>query len=89
MKEIRYTSRFKKDVKRLKRSGKNFANFKSVIEQLAQGETLAPKYRDHKLIGEYIGTRECHIAPDWLLIYEADDDELILVRTGAHAKLFR
>jgi len=89
MKEIRYTSRFKKDVKRLKKGGKDFTNFKSVIEQLVKGETLVPKYRDHKLIGEYIGTRECHIAPDWLLIYETSEDELVLIRTGTHAKLFR
>ncbi len=89
MKEIRYTSRFKKDVKQLKKSGKNFTVFKAVIAQLAKGEMLAPKYRDHKLIGEYKGTRECHIAPDWLLIYEATENELVLVRTGMHTKLFR
>jgi len=89
MKAIKYTSRFKKDVKRLKKSGKTFTSFKKVIEQLAQGETLALKYRDHKLIGEYKGSRECHIAPDWLLIYELTENELILIRSGAHAVLFK
>ena len=88
MKTIRYTTRFKKDVKRLKKSGRDFTDFKKVIEQLARGETLAPKYRDHKLLGAYAGTRECHIAPDWLLIYEATATELVLIRSGSHALLF-
>jgi len=62
-----------------------------VLELLVNGEKLPPKYRDHKLGGEYLGTRECHIAPDWLLIYEVIEDELVLylTRTGSHAKLFK
>jgi len=88
MKKISRTNRFKKDVKKMKKRGKSFDVFKQVIQQLAQGEILDEKFRDHKLIGNYVGTRECHIEPDWLLIYENHDDELILIRTGTHSDLF-
>lgn len=88
MKIIRYTSHFKRDVKNLTKSGRDFTVFKEVIDRLAGGQSLPARYRDHKLIGEYIGARECHIAPDWLLIYESTADELVLVRTGRHAALF-
>ena len=86
MKKISSTNRFKKDIK--KKGGKSFDVFKQVIQQLAQGESLDEKFRDHKLIGNYVGTRECHIEPDWLLIYEDHDDKLILIRTGTHSDLF-
>ena len=72
----------------MNKRGKSFEVFKLVIQQLAQGEPLDAKFRDHKLIGNYVGTRECHIEPDWLLIYEDHDDELILIRTGTHSDLF-
>jgi mRNA interferase YafQ len=88
MKQIYRTSRFKKDVKRLKNQGKDLSTFKQVIRQLAEGVELEEKYRDHKLIGEFKGKRECHIEPDWLLIYESGEDDLILVRTGSHSELF-
>lgn len=88
MKLIRRTSRFKKDVKRMQRRGKQFNEFKNVVRKLATGELLSAKYQDHPLAGQYQGTRECHIQPDWLLIYEATDEELILIRTGSHADLF-
>ncbi len=88
MRAIHRTSQFKKDVKRMKRRNKGFAEFKKVIEALVHGQTLDERYRDHALIGQYKGTRECHIAPDWLLIYEISANELILVRTGTHADLF-
>jgi len=88
MKKISRTNRFKKDVKKMKKRGKSFDVFKQVIQQLAHGEPLDEKFRDHKLIGNYVGTRECHIEPDWLLIYEDHDDELILIRTGTHSDLF-
>ena len=88
MKKIIRTNRFEKDVKKMKKRGKSFGKFKEIIITLAKGLPLAPKYKDHKLVGNYMGTRECHIEPDWLLIYEASEEELILVRTGTHSDLF-
>lgn len=91
MRNIKVRKSFEKDLKRLKKSG-NFDLDKlyEVVEKLANGEVLIEKYKDHKLKGNYIGCRECHISPDWLLIYEIRDDELILIlnRTGSHSDLF-
>ena len=89
MRAIHRTSQLKKDIKRMKKRGKKFEKFKEVIRRLAADETLEAKYRDHLLVGQYKGTRECHIEPDWLLIYELSESELILVRTGSHSELFR
>ena len=89
MRSIRYTSQFKKDVKRIRKRGKDFAKLKVVIEKLAAGEELEARYRDHALVGNYRGARDCHIESDWLLIYEIADEELILVRTGSHSDLFK
>ena len=69
--------------------GKDMRKFKEVLQTLVEGEQLAPQYRDHPLLGQYIGSRECHIEPDWLLVYEATDETVILIRTGFHADLFR
>ena len=88
MKPISRTNRFEKDVKKMKKRGKSFSVFKQVITNIANNEILEPKFKDHKLVGDYGGTRECHIEPDWLLIYINTKDELILVRTGTHADLF-
>ena len=88
MRAIRQTSQFKRDIKRAKKRGKDFSKLKEVIERLARGETLEARYRDHALTGAYRGARDCHIEPDWLLIYELPEDELVLVRTGTHADLF-
>ncbi len=88
MKKIFRTNRFKKDVKKMKKSGKSFDVFKKVIQLLVQGEPLDEKFRDHKLSGNYVGTRECNIEPDWLLIYLDQDDELTLIRTGTYSDLF-
>ncbi|MGM0738840.1 MAG: type II toxin-antitoxin system YafQ family toxin [Bacteroidota bacterium] len=88
MKMIIRTTRFEKDVKKMKKRGKSFGGFKELIITLAKGKPLAPKYKDQKLVGNYTGTRECHIEPDWLLIYEPTEDELILIRTGTHSDLF-
>lgn len=87
---IKYESTFKKDFKRIVRRGYNIKLLENVIEMLAQGETLPEKYRDHNLIGDYKDCRECHITPDWLLIYKVDGNELILylTRTGTHSDLF-
>lgn len=92
MYKIRPTSQFKKDLKKIQRDGnKDIAELQAVIEKLAAGEVLPEKYRDHPLKGNHINTRECHIRPDWLLIYEIDNDILILtlLRTGNHANLLK
>ena len=89
MRTIRRTSLFKKDVKRMKRRGKDFAKFKTVIEKLVSRQHLEPHFQDHELIGQYKGTRECHIEPDWLLIYVRTEQDIILVRTGTHVELFK
>lgn len=88
--KIKKTKRFDKDVSLAFKRGKNLDKLFSVIEKLANGLKLEPKYRDHELSGEFVGCRECHIEPDWLLIYEIFDDCLVLVlnRTGTHSDLF-
>ena len=90
MYEIRFTSQFKKDLKLAKKQGRNTDKLFSVIEQLANGQPLEEKYRDHALTGNYKGCRECHVEPDWLLIYEVDNGILVLMlyRIGSHSELF-
>ncbi len=87
---IRPTARFQKDLKRVQKRGYDLSLLTVILKKLADGETLPEKNRDHSLSGDYSGCRECHIAPDWLLIYEIADDELILylTRTGTHSDLF-
>ncbi len=89
MKTTRRTSQFKRDVKRIKQWGKDLDKLKKVLQALVRGEKLTPKYRDHVLVVQYKGTRECHIEPDWLLIYELAEGEIVLIRTGSHSDLFR
>ena len=88
--EVRFTGQFKKDLKRAKKQGKDTDELFAVIEKLSNGEALEAKYRDHSLSGNYKGCRECHIEPDWLLIYEIDDGILVLMlyRVGSHSELF-
>ena len=88
--EVRFTRQFKRDLRLAKKQGKDLDKLYDVIEQLASGETLDEKYRDHELKGEYEGSRECHVEPDWLLVYEILDDVLVLVlyRLGSHSELF-
>lgn len=87
---IKATTRFEKDVKQAQKRGKDLDKLFYVIEKLANGEKLEECYRDHSLVGLYKGCRECHIEPDWLLVYEIFEDVLILslVRTGSHSDLF-
>ena len=87
---IKYQTAFKKDYKRLVRRGYDVRLLEKVIGLLADQKPLPEKNRDHQLSGDYAGCRECHITPDWLLIYEVDGDELILylTRTGSHSDLF-
>ena len=84
------TSMFKKDLKLVKKRGYDLSLLTSVVDTLAMGQPLDEKYKDHNLVGNYKGCRECHITPDWLLIYEVSDNELILylTRTGTHSDLF-
>ena len=88
MRAIRRTSQFKRDVERMKRRGKDLSKLKEVLEKIISGQQLEAKYSDHALVGQYKGTRECHIEPDWLLIYELAQSEVVLIRTGTHADLF-
>lgn len=84
------TSKFKKDLKLAKKRGYDLSLLGSVVNTLANGQPLDEKYKDHDLVRNYKGCRECHITPDWLLIYEISDNELILylTRTGTHSDLF-
>lgn len=86
--EIIQTSRFKRDIKRLQRQGKDLADAQSIIKTLVDKKPLDPKFKGHKLIGNWQGHRDCHIEPDWLLVYKVEENELHLVRTGSHAELF-
>lgn len=90
MMQIKYSSAFKGDLKAAKKSGKNLKLLAQVIEDLANGKSLDEKHRDHALKSNWKGYRECHIEPDWLLIYKIYNQQLILtaVRTGSHSKLF-
>lgn len=87
---IRYHRAFKKDFKLIKKRGYDLRFLDEVIAMLAEQKPLPPKYNDHALTGDYSGCRECHISPDWLLIYEIYEDELLLylTRTGTHSDLF-
>lgn len=84
------SNRFKKDLKLAIRRGYPIKLLEEVVNRLAAGEALDPKHRDHLLTGDYGGFRECHITPDWLLIYQVREHELILFlsRTGTHSDLF-
>ena len=89
MRSIRYTSQFKKDLKRARKRQKDLEKLKEVVEKLVADVPLEARYRDHALVGDYKGARDSHIEPDWLLIYEIDDEELMLIRTGSHSDLFK
>ncbi len=87
---IKYQNSFKKDYKLIKKRGYDISKLQNIIDLLASRKPLPYVNRDHNLIGNYAGCRECHITPDWLLIYEINEDELILhlLRTGSHSDLF-
>ncbi len=88
--EIVPSNQFKKDLKLAAKRGYDMNKIKNIIERLANGEALEAKYRDHLLTGDYGGFRECHIQPDWLLVYQIDNGQLVLflARTGTHSDLF-
>ena len=86
---IHYTTQFKKDYKRIQKQKKDISKLRVVIEKLSTGQLLEPKYKDHQLSGNWKEHRDCHIEPDWLLIYRIALDNLYLERTGSHSELFK
>jgi mRNA interferase YafQ len=86
---IIYTTQFKRDYKKLKKQNKELDKLMGLVEKLTSSVILEPHYRDHQLTGEFKGFRDCHIEPDWLLIYKKTSDILILERTGSHSELFK
>ena len=88
--EVRFTTKFKKDLKLAQRQGKDLDKLFNIVEMLANDELLDVKYKDHELSGLFNGFRECHIEPDWLLIYKKNKEQIILYlsRTGSHSDLY-
>ena len=83
-----YTNQFNKDIKRIRKRGKNLEKFKIIAQTLLEGKKLDLLNYDHKLLGHYQDRRECHIEADWLLIYQKQRGRIIFERTGSHADLF-
>ena len=88
MRAIRQVGSFKRDLKKITKRSKDLSKLYGVVEKLAKGTKLEPRHRPHALVGNYVNKMECHIEPDWLLIYEVTDELVILYRTGTHADLF-
>ena len=91
MYKVYSTNTFKKDIIKAKKSGLKINELNSVIKSIANNEILDTKYKDHALKGNWIGYRECHIRPDWILVYRIVNEKLLLVlqRTGTHSELFK
>ena len=90
MYNLRFTNKIQRNIKLMKKRGKDLDKLTVVLKLLQNGEELPSKYKDHALTGNYIGCRECHIEPDWLLVYEIINEELIilLLTTGSRSDLF-
>jgi mRNA interferase YafQ len=88
MLELYIEGRCRKDIKRAKKRGKNLDKLWSIVDKLRKFEPLEMRHRPHRLSGNWYGAWECHIEPDWLLIYHITDKSIILVRTGTHSDLF-
>ena len=88
--KLKLTSLFKKDVKRMKKRGRDMRKLAEVVTMLQNGTPLSWEFRDHALSGDYSGFRECHIQSDWLLLYYIDEEQIVLVcsRTGTHSDIF-
>lgn len=84
-----YTKQFSKDVKRVRKRGKNMEKLKLIVLSLVGGENLDAIHREHKLVGDFAERRECHIESDWLLVYKVEGNTIVFERTGTHADLFR
>lgn len=87
--KVIFSNRFVKEYSLMLKRGKDLDKMKNIIRLLEVGDSVPNRYRDHKLIGEYQGSRELHIEPDWLLIYKTTKNEVILERTGTHSDLFK
>ena len=88
MRRISQRKQFRADLRRQKRRGRDIEELIAAVELLAEQGGLPPAYQPHRLTGEWSGVWECHIEPDWLLIYSVTDDEILLIRTGSHDELF-
>lgn len=90
MYKLRFTNKIQRNIKLMKKRGKDLDKLTFILKLLQQGQELPAKYKDHALSGDYAGCRECHIEPDWLLVYEILNNELIilLLTTGTHSDLF-
>lgn len=88
---VSFTNQFKKDLKRAEKRGRNIESLFNVVERISNEETLEPAYHLHRLVGQYEGCFECHIEPDWLLIYKKYESTMILMlsRLGSHSDLFK
>ncbi len=84
-----YSSQFKKDFKKVQSQGKDISQLEIVIEKLLNNEQLDIKYRNHKLVGKWKNYSDCHLEPDWILIYKLTNIALFLERTGSHSDLFK
>ena len=84
-----YSKRFERDLKRVIKRGKDSAKLKDLVKKLIQQEPLDAKYTNHPLKGNYKGCYDCHIEPDWILIYRIDSDTIQFIRTGSHSDLFK
>lgn len=89
MRQVSQTRQFARDVKRMGKRGKNLSKLKIIVTKLMQGKPLEPRHKDHALSNNWQFSRDCHIEPDWILIYTIDEESLRLERTGTHSDLFR
>lgn len=88
MRMIRATARFKRDARLAQRRGRDISKLWAIVERLASAQPLDSRNRAHRLSGEFSGVWECHIEPDWLLLWEETDIAVVLIRTGTHSDLF-
>jgi mRNA interferase YafQ len=88
MREIVFKKQFKKDVERIKRTGRPMERLSEAIDHLAESRPLPTNNRDHQLVGNMKDYRECHLGGDWLLVYQLSDDTVTFIRTGSHSELF-